>query len=134
MVNLVGDLGGFTRRHGLWASNACLRAATCSGYLCEHRGRESHADGTLVARVGGRHGRGAAAPRGRAAAPEHAGMEACMAASMFRQVVAPHEALVAQGAVEALLARVRAVVTRQLVGAGELFPAVWPRASKRALA
>lgn len=52
---------------------------------------------------------------------------------MFRQVVAPHEALVAQRAVEALLARVRAVVTCQLVRPGELLAAVWPGALKGAL-
>lgn len=42
-------------------------------------------------------------------------MEALMSPGVFSQVVAPHEALVTQRAVEALLASVRAVVARQLV-------------------
>lgn len=42
-------------------------------------------------------------------------MEACMSSGVFSQVVTPHEALVTQRTVEALLACVCAVVTRQLV-------------------
>lgn len=75
----------------------------------------SHPDRTLVSRVRGRHGHRAAAPLGHTGALEHAGMEACVSAGMFRQVVAPHEALVAQGAVEVLLTCVCAVVTRELI-------------------
>lgn len=51
---------------------------------------------------------------------------------MFGQVVAPHEALVTHWAVEALLARVCAVVARQLVGPGELLATVWPGTLKGA--
>lgn len=80
--------------------------------MCTVSGCVSNPDRTLVSRVRGRHGHGTAAPLGHAGALEHAGIEACMSASMFRQVVAPHEALITQGAVEALLAGVRAVVTR----------------------
>lgn len=72
----------------------------------------SHPNRTLVSRVRGRHGNRATPPLGHAGALEHAGIEACMSAGMFRQVVAPHEALIAQGAVKALLASVCAVVTR----------------------
>lgn len=75
----------------------------------------SHPYRTLVSRVRGRHGHGAAAPLGHAGALQHAGVEACVAAGVFGQVVAPHEALVAQRAGEALLTCVRAVVARQLV-------------------
>lgn len=81
-------------------------------FVCTVRGCVSHPDGTLVSGVRGRHGHGAAAPLGHAGALEHAGVEVCVSAGVFRQVVAPHEALVTQGAVEALLARVRAVVAR----------------------
>ena len=52
---------------------------------------------------------------------------------MLDQVVAAHEALVAQRAEEALLPRVRARVAGQLVGAGELFLAVGPGARERPL-
>lgn len=75
----------------------------------------SHPYRTLVSRVRGRHGHGAAAPLGHTGALQHAGVEACVAAGVFGQVVAPHEALVAQRAGEALLTCVRAVVARQLV-------------------
>lgn len=52
---------------------------------------------------------------------------------MLDQVVAPHEALVAQGAQEALLSRVGASVAGQLVGAGELLLAVRPGAREGSL-
>lgn len=52
---------------------------------------------------------------------------------MLGQVVAPGELLGAEGAGEALLARVRPVVTGQLVGARELLVAVEPVAGERAL-
>lgn len=58
-------------------------------------------------------------------------MEACVSPGVFGQVVAPHEAFVAHGTVEALLARVRAVVTRQLVRPGELLATLWPGTLKR---
>lgn len=53
---------------------------------------------------------------------------------MLRQVVAPHEALLAERAPKLLLAGVGAVVPGQLIGAGELFKAVGPRAGERTLA
>lgn len=49
-----------------------------------------------------------------------------MTAGVLDQVVTAHEALVAQGAQEALLPRVRAGVAGELVGAGELLLAVGP--------
>lgn len=60
-------------------------------------------------------------------------MEACVSPGMFSQVVAPHEALVTQGTVEALLTGVCAVVARQLVRAGELLAAFWPGTLEGAL-
>lgn len=60
-------------------------------------------------------------------------MEAHVSPGVFRQVVAPHEALVTQGAVEALLARVCAVVTRQLVRSREFLSTVRPGALEGAL-
>lgn len=51
-----------------------------------------------------------------------------MAAGVLDQVVAAHEALVAQRALEALLSRVSAGVAGQLVGAGKLLLAVGPGA------
>lgn len=87
---------------------------TCM-FICTACGCASHPSRALVSRVRGGHGHGAAASLGRAGALEHAGMEACVSPGMFSQVVAPHEALVTQRAVEALLACVCAVVTRQLV-------------------
>lgn len=100
----------------------------CVCGVCTVCGRVSHPGRALVAGVRRGHGHGAAAPLGRARALEHAGVEAGVPAGVLRQVVAPHEALVAHGAVEALLARVRAVVARQLVGAGELLATVGPGA------
>lgn len=47
---------------------------------------------------------------------------------MLHQVVAAHEALVAERAAELLFARVGAVVAGQLVGAGKLLTAVGPGA------
>lgn len=76
-------------------------------------GRVSHPNRALVSRVRGGHGH--APSLGRTGALEHAGMEACVSPGMFSQVVAPDEALVTHWTVEALLARVCAVVTRQLV-------------------
>lgn len=49
---------------------------------------------------------------------------------MLRQVVAPHEALLADGAAELLLARVRAIVSGQLVRARELLVALLPAAGE----
>lgn len=97
-------------------------------YMYSMRVCLSHTRGASVSRVRGGHGHGAAASLGRTGALEHAGMEACVSPGMFSQVVAPHEALVAQGTVEALLAGVCAVVTRQLVRAGELLATVRPGA------
>lgn len=82
--------------------------------LCTVCGCSSH-PGALVSGLRGGHGHGAAASLGSAGALQHAGMEARVSPGVFSQMVAPHEALITQRAVEALLARVRAVVTRQLV-------------------
>lgn len=60
-------------------------------------------------------------------------MEACMSPSMFGEVVTPHEALVTEGAVEALLSSVSAVVASQLIGAGELLTTSGPGTFKWAL-
>lgn len=75
----------------------------------------SHSDRALVSGIRGRHGEGATASLGCTGALEHVGMEACVSPGVFRQVVTPHEALVTHWTVEALLARVCAVVTCQLV-------------------
>lgn len=64
---------------------------------------------------------------------EHGGLEVGVAAGVLHQVVAAHEALVAQRAAELLLACVRAVVACQLVRAGKLLGAVRPGAGERAL-
>ena len=61
---------------------------------------------------------------------DHTGVELGVAPGVLGEVVAPHEALLAQGTAELLLARVRPVVARQLVRARELFKAVWPRAGE----
>lgn len=101
--------------------------------VCVLWGCVSHPRRALVSGVRGGHGHRAAASLGRAGALEHAGMEACVSPCVFSQVVAPHEALVAHRAVEALLARVCAVVTRQLVWARELLAAVRPGTLEGAL-
>lgn len=75
----------------------------------------SQAYRALVSRIRGGHGHGAAAPLSCTGAQKHAGMEACVSPSVFSQMVAPHEALVTQWTVEALLACVCAVVTCQLI-------------------
>lgn len=51
-----------------------------------------------------------------------------MTTGVLDQVVAPHEAFVAQGAQEALLPRVSASVAGELVRPGELLVAVGPGA------
>lgn len=60
-------------------------------------------------------------------------MEVGVAARVLGQVVAAHEAFVADGAAELLLACVRAVVPCQLIGARELLVAVLPAAGERPL-
>ena len=65
--------------------------------------------------------------------PQHGGHEVGVAPGVLDQVVAAHEALVAQRAEEALLPGVRAGVAGQLVGAGELLLAVGPGARERPL-
>lgn len=62
---------------------------------------------------------------------QHARLEVRVAAGVLHQVVAAHEALVAQWALELLLARVGAVVASQLIGAGELLTAVRPGTRER---
>lgn len=64
---------------------------------------------------------------------DHAGVELGVAAGVLRQVVAPHEPLLAEGAAELLLAGVGSVVPGELVGAGELFKAVRPCAGEWSL-
>lgn len=64
---------------------------------------------------------------------DHAGVEFGVAAGMLGQVVAPHEALLAEGTAELLLTSVGSVVPRQLVRAGELLKAVGPRAGEWSL-
>lgn len=71
-----------------------------------------------------------AGPRAPAAPLQHARVEVGVAARVLRQVVAAHESLLADGAAELLLARVRAVVPGQLVRARELLVAVLPAAGK----
>lgn len=51
-----------------------------------------------------------------------------MTTGMFRQVVAPHESLLAKGTSKLLLPSVGSVVPCQLIRAGKLFKAIWPRA------
>lgn len=75
--------------------------------------------------TGGR-GAGGRAP----AARQHGWLEVGVATGVLDQVVAPHEALVAQGAQEALLPRVGAGVASELVGAGELLLTVGPGAGE----
>lgn len=57
-----------------------------------------------------------------------------MAARVLDQVVTAHEAFGTKRALEALLARVSAQVTRQLIRAGKLLLAVGPGAWERPLA
>lgn len=73
---------------------------------------------------------------GAAATPslEHVRVEVGMAAGVLGEVVAPHEALFAEGAGELLLARVSAEVPGQLIGTGKLLVAVFPAAFERPLA
>lgn len=53
-----------------------------------------------------------------------------MTPRMLGEMVTPHESLLTQRATKLLLAGVGPVVTGQLIGARELFKAVWPRAGK----
>lgn len=70
-------------------------------------------------------------PRGRGLAAQHGRLEVGVAAGVLDQVVAAHEALVAQRAQEALLACVCARVASQLVRTGKFFLAVGPGTGKR---
>ncbi|EFB24420.1 hypothetical protein PANDA_001313 [Ailuropoda melanoleuca] len=82
------------------------------------------------------HAGGLRVDAGSATAPavlDHVGMIGWVTASVLGQMVAPGELLGAEGAGEALLARVRPVVAGQLVGARELLVAVEPVAGERAL-
>lgn len=103
-------------------------------YVSSERGGASLPGRAPVSGVGRRHGGRAAASLGCARGLQHARVESCVPPGVFRQVVAPHEALVAQRAVKALLTRVRAVVTRQLVRPGELLATVGPGTLEGALA
>lgn len=74
-----------------------------------------------------------AGSRAPAAPLQHPRVEVGVAARVLGQVVAAHEALVADGAAELLFPRVCAVVPRQLVGARELLVAVLPAAGEGTL-
>lgn len=78
--------------------------------------------------TGGRHAAGGGGEGRALAASQHGGLEVGVTPGVLDQVVAPHEALVAQGAQEALLPRVGASVAGELVRAGELLLAVRPGA------
>lgn len=91
-------------------------------------GNQFRSDASLgVGGLAGRSGRGLAAG-------QHGGLEVWVAAGVLDQVVAAHEALVAQRAQEALLPGVGAGVAGQLVGAGELLLAFGPGAGEGPLA
>lgn len=92
-------------------------------------GRAGRADGG-AAGIGAAVVAERARPRAPTAPLQHARVEVGMATRVFRQVVAPHEALLADGAAELLLARVRAVVPRQLVRACELLVTLLPAAGE----
>lgn len=62
---------------------------------------------------------------------QHGRLEIRVAAGVLHQVVAAHEALVAQRAAKLLLAGVGAVVAGQLVGTSKLLAAVGPGARER---
>lgn len=61
---------------------------------------------------------------------DHAGVELGVTPGVLCEVVAPHEALLTEWTAELLFPSVGPVVAGQLVRAGELFKAVWPRAGK----
>lgn len=69
----------------------------------------------------------------RALTVDHGGLEVGMSTGVLDEVVTAHETLVAEGTQEALLARVGAKVSGQLVRTGELLFAVRPSARKRPL-
>lgn len=72
--------------------------------------------------------------RGRApVAPQHGWLEVGMTAGVLDQVVAAHEALVAQRALEAFFPCVGASVAGELIGAGKLLHTVRPDARERSL-
>lgn len=70
---------------------------------------------------------------GASAASQHGGLEVRVTASVLDQVIAAHEALFAQRALEALLPRVGAGVAGELIGASKLLLAVGPGARERPL-
>lgn len=92
---------------------------------------DSHPKSTLTGRRHTAEG-GGGGERGLAAC-QHGGLEVRVTTGVLDQVVTPHEALVAQGAQEALLSRVSASVAGELVGAGELLLAVRPGAGEGSL-
>lgn len=101
--------------------------------------RQAGGEAGLLAGDGGRavhQAGGLGVDAGSATAPavlDHVGMIGWVATSVLGQMVAPGELLGAEGAGEALLARVRPVVAGQLIGARELLVAVEPVAGERAL-
>lgn len=94
----------------------------CSG---QSSGRAGRADGGAAGVRAAVVAEGAG-PRTPAAPLQHARVEVGVTARVLRQVVAAHEALLADGAAELLLTRVRTVVPGQLVGARKLLVAVLP--------
>lgn len=114
----------------VYASVCAVCTFVCTCTVC---GCVSHPGGASVSRIRGGHGHGATPSLRRAGALEHAGMKAWMSPGVFLQVVAPHEALVTHGTVEALFACVRAIVTGELVRSGELLAAACPGTLKGAL-
>lgn len=93
--------------------------------------------GAVPQRIRGGIGRlaaAAAAAGATAARPQHGRPEVRVPTGVLGQMVRAHEALAAQRAGELLLARVRPVVTRQLVGAREPLAAVGPCAWEWTLA
>lgn len=111
-------------RTGWWGCATGLPRGSQAG-----SGRAGRADGG-AAGIGAAVVAEGAGPRAPAAPLQHAWVEVGMAACVLGQVVAAHEALLADGAAELLLARVCAVVPCQLVRARKLLVAVLPAAGK----
>lgn len=114
-----------------WTGWGLARGSDCPVTLADPSprcGSEPTDPSTLLAHGGAGHPR---APGGRALTAQHGRLEVGVAAGVLDQVVAAHEALVAQRAQEALLACVCARVASQLVRTGKFFLAVGPGTGKR---
>ena len=129
--NHSGKEGWAEKKQGQWPGGSSLRERLTAVTVRQAGGEAGHLPGDgagAVHQVGGLR-----VDAGRATAPpvlDHIRMIGWVAAGVLGQVVAPHEALLAQRTAELLLPCVGAVVASQLVGAGELFKAVWPCAGK----